>query len=144
MSANPVAADNLVYNGKNFWRKQVFSLDWKCEGVIDGENVEGWSDEREVDNEVSKKESTGWVWRKHDFIINVPFKNRLFQPSSTSVWNVWNYFIPAHANLPEINGLLQLMKTFQYVECRWNNYFEIISELFQHLKIFQKIILFHM
>jgi len=39
---------------------------------------------------------------------------KLFQPSTTSVWNnfAWNYF----------RGLLQLMNIFQHVHCHWNDF----------------------
>ena len=61
--------------------------------------------------------------------------SKLFHPSSTSVWN---NFISARENLPEIisklfHSLIAAHEHFQHVRCRWNN-FEIILQLPQPLK----------
>jgi len=59
----------------------------------------------------------GYIWNR---IIS-----KLFQPSSTSVWN---NFVSALGNLSEIisnhfRRLLQPTKNiFQHAQCRWNNF----------------------
>ena len=38
-----------VYGGKDFWKRYVFSLEWKSEGVMDDDSGDSEEDEGEED-----------------------------------------------------------------------------------------------
>ena len=38
-----------VYGGKDFWKRYVFSSEWKSEGVMDGDSGDSEEDEGEED-----------------------------------------------------------------------------------------------
>ena len=57
-----------VYGGKYFWKRYVFSLEWKSEGVMDDDSGDSEEDEGEED------------WRRSPLtdcekIVTSPFRN---------------------------------------------------------------------
>ena len=72
----------------------------------------------------------------HDYMSNIII-SKLFQPLSCPSEIILFYCVETCLKLFQnyFRGLLQLTNIFQHVQCCWNN-FEIISELFQQLKLF--------
>ena len=46
---SPVDGRVGVYGGKDFWKRYVFSLEWKSEGVMDDDSGDSEEDEGEED-----------------------------------------------------------------------------------------------
>ena len=118
LSVNSVRKGGEIYRGKDLWKRNVLSLEWKSDGVVDGQSDDRWSRWGDLWKRWIRKRQvrTGW-WNEF---------GSCFQKAHAEIHRFFTEYVP-NTVLEEVRFVSQFAHVMQVLYAAYRLWLMIVK-----------------